>query len=263
MPEPIFEASKEGIKLSYSRFLGDSATGLIVALVMVFSYYLPLFGPPLQDVLPQPVGPETKIFVLVLLFLLSTPIGLILNATGWYLLGGIQIRLQSAFFRRDFWFLRPTKKEWAFELCQNALGITSDEFFATAEFIDHSFELYFPHMVDPLPHVRGVYRLTRSLSLLCSGAFLLEAGRAAVQIDGRGASLSLLWLAAALLLILLSAAAGFFRALSNLQRLYMLMVKHGLLKVEPASIQDYLRQAVMHEEASRARPAGQSRGEST
>jgi hypothetical protein len=259
VPEPLFEVSKEGIKLSYSRFLGDSATGLVVELVATLSYYYPIFGKSLKDAVQQPIGTEAKIFLLVLLFLLSTPIGLVLNATGWYLLGGLQVRLQFAFFHRDFWFLRLTKQEFAFEATRTALGITRAKFFEGTELIDHAFELYFPHMVDPLPHVRGVYRLTRSLALLCLGPFCFELWRAMSRFDGACAGRSVLWLSAFAFLLVLSAAAGFFRALSNLQRLYMLMVKHGLLEVPEESLQDYLRQTAVQEAAALARlGAGQS-----
>jgi len=77
MAEPMFEASREGVKLSYSRFLADTASGFAFVLLGVAAYYLPLLGKSVQDYLANEkmalkMGPEIKVLTAVSLFLLAT-----------------------------------------------------------------------------------------------------------------------------------------------------------------------------------------------
>src|SRR5262245_59682435 len=95
------EISKEGIKISYLRYLADSASCFIIILAILMAYYagtdVPGFGK-LREIFVTHPGSEVKIAFLVLAFFVATPIGLVLNAIGWFLFGWLQLRLV------EYWF---------------------------------------------------------------------------------------------------------------------------------------------------------------
>jgi len=71
---------KDNIQLPYRRFLADSAAGLVAIAMVVLAYYA--FG---TRRLGTPT--EVKVFLLLMLFLLATPIGFAANAVSWIVLG--------------------------------------------------------------------------------------------------------------------------------------------------------------------------------
>jgi hypothetical protein len=80
--------TKDSIQIPYRRFLSDSAAGLAAILLGIVAYYGTIFGTPLNQVLAKgTIGPEVKIFALLLLFLLATPIGFAVNAASWFVFG--------------------------------------------------------------------------------------------------------------------------------------------------------------------------------
>jgi hypothetical protein len=80
--------TKDSIQIPYRRFLSDSAAGLAAILLGIGAYYRPLLGTPLNRVLAiGTVGSQVKVFSLLLLFLLATPIGFAVNAISWFIFG--------------------------------------------------------------------------------------------------------------------------------------------------------------------------------
>src|SRR5713101_2292449 len=109
MASQNIEFSKEGIKFSYRRFLCDGAAGYLVMLFFLFAYYYPIFGQPLQYFAPSrsPIPQEAKVFLLLIAFLLSTPLGLAINAASWFFLGWCIKRLEKWWFSEGRWI-----KQW-------------------------------------------------------------------------------------------------------------------------------------------------------
>jgi hypothetical protein len=96
MPDS-FGVSKDSIHIPYRRFLSDSAAGFLAILVAACAYYLPLLGAQaLRDVTGPvpPIGKEAKFFVMLILFILATPIGFAVNATSWFVLGHLVARIE-------------------------------------------------------------------------------------------------------------------------------------------------------------------------
>jgi hypothetical protein len=115
MAAPEIEISKDGLKISYQRYLADSAAGFVVILAVLFvvskGYPLPFFGHSLESLLKLP--DNVQLFVFLLLFLLATPIGLFINGLSWFAVGWCRIYLIKFWFKLpEKWYnpLFPTKK---------------------------------------------------------------------------------------------------------------------------------------------------------
>ncbi len=80
--ETNISVSEKGINLPYRRFLSDSASGLLLVIVFILFYYA-IFSE------AERVGFSDKVEILICLclFLLATPIGLVLNGLSWFLFG--------------------------------------------------------------------------------------------------------------------------------------------------------------------------------
>lgn len=100
-----FSISKDSIQIPYSRFLADSAAGLMGIVAAIAVAYLPIVSSkPLRVLIlatPHPgVGSEVKVFVLIALFLLATPLGFAVNAVSWLTLSQVIARIEMACFKR-------------------------------------------------------------------------------------------------------------------------------------------------------------------
>src|SRR5688572_21492903 len=100
-----FSISKDSIQIPYSRFLTESAAGLLLILLSIAAYYLPLVTheplrmSPLFSSGSMP-GPEIKIFVLVVAFLLATPLGYAINGFSWTIMTQGIVYIETLCFRR-------------------------------------------------------------------------------------------------------------------------------------------------------------------
>lgn len=180
MSDQSIELSREGIKLSYLRFLSDSAAGQIVILVGILAYYYPIFGTPLKHGLVSEMSTEVKILVMVMLFLLSTPLGLAINALSWFLLSPVQLRLQG------FWFsgglilgkklFKNLEDEFRSEQSKAYFKLSGDNWYARSQLVKQSLHIFFPNIPNSLDHIRGMRTLFRNISFLSLIFFPLVAG---------------------------------------------------------------------------------------
>ncbi|HKO46650.1 MAG TPA: hypothetical protein VJV79_02955, partial [Polyangiaceae bacterium] len=90
------EASKDGVKLSYKRFLADSAPGYVAILLIALgsaapkSYLPPVFTPAFEAASHlASQHAHIRTFALLVVFLLGPALGLLLNATSFMLLRGV------------------------------------------------------------------------------------------------------------------------------------------------------------------------------
>ncbi|CAG0982122.1 hypothetical protein METP3_02145 [Methanosarcinales archaeon] len=74
------ELGARSIRVSYRSYLSDAAPGFALILILFFSYFYPILGIPLKELYPFSNLPsEILIFISVLLFFFSVPLGLTLN----------------------------------------------------------------------------------------------------------------------------------------------------------------------------------------
>lgn len=161
------ELSKDGLKFSYRRFLSDSAGGYIIVLVILLSFYkaYPILGINLQDFAPL-TSKEVKIFILALLFFLATPLGLIINAISFFLLGGWTIKLENYCLDKNYCFLKSIKISTIMDNWKDRFGISSNDWYSYSKTIEALLIQSHPEIVFRYDHVKGLERLSRSLSFI-------------------------------------------------------------------------------------------------
>lgn len=181
-----FEFSRTGIKVSYLRFLSDSAVGFIVVLIAIVSYYYPIFGITLQNIpheflkidIPVPISNEVKIFVFILIFLLATPLGLLINALSWIFLGSFRIYLVDMFFDTSFfiinYFTDSTKKAFSFINVSEFFDIKKGNFYCISSYFEEILGIYYPNIVNSIDYARGLARFSGSIAFLAVVFIIVE-----------------------------------------------------------------------------------------
>lgn len=164
------ELSRSGIKISYLRFLSDSAAGQIVILIALVTYYFPVFGGPLRHFRGGDVSTEAKVLVAVFLVLLSSPLGLAINATSWFLLSWLEVGVQG------FWFGEPgilkrlpfkyIRGEFQVESTKAYFRLSKTNWFGRTQLIKQTLHLYRPAIINSLDHVRGIRALFRNIAFI-------------------------------------------------------------------------------------------------
>jgi hypothetical protein len=220
------EISKEGIKLSYLRFMSDSAPGYLVLLLLGLAYLRGRSLPFLESaVSASQLGTEAKIFFFVLLFLLATPMGLMLNGISWYLIGNLQILLLGFWlkFPRVGFLLRGTRKAMQFDDLQKFFNFPltfrntegKNTLYEHANYYQGVLAIYFPNCHAQLEDTVGLRLLVRSLALI---AFLVSI-YCYINVGILAGSLIL---AAFILLVLLSSFDEYYQCLEVLYMVYVL-----------------------------------------
>jgi hypothetical protein len=155
------ELSKDGIKFPYRRYLSDSAAGFMLLLLVTLTNHNLLELVPSDD--------EVKVFIFLLLFLLATPLGLLINALGWALFEGVQKKVESGFLG-DPWF-PAFKREYKFEPTSSG----ENDWFQVVRGLETKLVSDDPALADRIDPLRGSAILFRSLSFLALMVSLLVA----------------------------------------------------------------------------------------
>lgn len=184
----MIEFSKDGgVKTTYLRFLADSAPGFLFILIIALLYSA------IYQVNNKPVGHEAvnhvEIGILILAFLLATPLGLAINAISWMLLGNCEIRISQCFMKKiadnSFW-TRPTCSEYAFDQlcnfylpCLNCNTATLEEkkerllcIYKYIKWYEVLLSVYFPAYKTENGYLNGLTQFSRSISLMALILFL-------------------------------------------------------------------------------------------
>lgn len=174
------QVSKKGIKISYLRFLSDTTPGYICLFLFGIVFYnklpLPFVGTSWINIIPF-LGTEVKVIFLVILFLLATPIGLYLNALSWFLFGSPVIYFIPFWHKHNcilnIFFVAASRRSMCAEDVDNFIKATSipseslKNFYEKSQFFEQLITIYFPSANQQLEPIRGLKRLSRTLSLLC------------------------------------------------------------------------------------------------
>lgn len=161
MPEENLELSSSGLKVSYLRFLADGAAGLILILVMMAVYYVRpewhVFG----------ISREVKIFILFVLVMLAIPLGLLVNAIGWFLFSGLQASAARFWFKHHSDFLvRVTSEVYSFDRIVKKFGLDKGNFYEMSHFYEDALLIYHRYISADIAHIRGIKTLVRSLPII-------------------------------------------------------------------------------------------------
>lgn len=154
------EISKDGIKISYLRLLSDSATGFLVISIFLICFYS-IFAS---------MTYEIKVFALILLFLLSTPFGLIINATSWFLLGWLEMYIVELCVGENTvlkYLTECTKKVYNYEELSEYFGtLNKDNFYSVSHYFEALLYIYYPNYIKSIDYAIGCSRLLRNIALM-------------------------------------------------------------------------------------------------
>lgn len=182
--------SKEGVKLSYGRFLSDSAGGYVMLLIA--AHLVAYNQIPVPDAL-KGGSSEAKSAEIVLagvfILLLGPPFGLALNSISWFLLGWIQVLFLNGWakFRplnRAMYFMAyHTGQEYNIKLLQQTFTfldpaerrktLQPHTVYSQLHLIKKLMQIHFPHLLGRVEYLTGIKIFTRNLSLLCFATALL------------------------------------------------------------------------------------------
>lgn len=169
------DLKKAGITLSYRRFLSDSASGYVLLLVLLICYYnranLDWITPIIPDYQGFKASSEVKTLVAVLIFLLATPLGLIINALSWFFLDSIGVSTTKWFFfkarAKKIKFINSVCKAYLFEKTTDFFKVNEENFDSVSLALRHTLNVYHPQLCTKLDIIQGAHILLRNFSFMC------------------------------------------------------------------------------------------------
>jgi hypothetical protein len=170
------EVSSSGLKLSYLRFISDSAPGFVVLLLVGFSWQ--------HDPRPSWMqAKEVSVVLAALLFFLATPVGLTINAVSHFVIGHIQTEINRICFLSNHWPLSDSRRSMMVKETTDHFGFTADDWPERNDGYGDLVETYRPDIALRIEHLRGLKRFARSMSFisfLCFVCLKIEWGLAIV-----------------------------------------------------------------------------------
>lgn len=227
--------SKDGIEFDYRRFLSDSAAGYIIILLLLLNFYHPvLTESSFSGNMLVCMSKETKTFLGFLLFLLATPLGMLVNAVGWYLLGWLQHCLEIYCFTLSStrWLkliFKPTAEEFQLPEIEQAFGLTKDNWIETSRFFADFLKHAHKDLFEEYRYIEGVRIFLRSLSTL---ALLLSLLRLFTSVHMSNQSFSywytvLACAAIVVCLLILTGLVSFYYQLALMSLVYRVCLQNN------------------------------------
>lgn len=156
MASQDIEFSNQGIKFSYNRFLADSAAGFLVILIAIITYYNTDIAIQLRHNLQTLVSKEMQIFLCLLFFLLSTPIGLTINALSWAVLGWFQSQITIQWVDSESFFIKGTKNGCQFKDCKEFFGLSKDNWTYVSAYWDNLISVHRACLIESMEFLGGL-----------------------------------------------------------------------------------------------------------
>lgn len=176
------EFSQKGIKISYRRFLSDSAAGYIIILIAILSFNVPIFGEHRQIFSNTIFDSNTTIFLFILIFLLATPLGLAINSFSWIFLGRLRfVATEILWYEKSesqkksiknlfLWFfdifINNTKKALLFKETKSFYGFNKENFLDHYHLIEETISIYHPDLKEYTTSIQGLFILFRNIAFL-------------------------------------------------------------------------------------------------
>lgn len=179
MLQDYLQNSPQGIRLSYEKFLSDSAAGYVLALIIIIAYLadapIPLTALTMYDVIPVAVLAEYDLLLGILIVFLGTPVGLLLNGASLFTLGSLQILLVDRWLKPHpwvKWLVISTESAWNLTLLSSKFNFAprinnKTSFYEDVSMIEEVIVQYFPEVWASLSHVYGIKQFTRNIALIC------------------------------------------------------------------------------------------------
>ena len=249
MPAPEIQISKDGLKLSYQRYMADSAAGFVVILATVLAITkgipLPIFGHSLEGI--AKLSSQAQLFIFLVSFLLATPIGLLVNALSWFLIGWSRIYLFKLWFRlpeNGYNPLFPTKIAFhhdnlsEFFRINDHVDINKKSIYEISALYGKFMALFFQDSIKIEDHVTGLARFVRNLAclsflsiFLCLHMMFWYSDSIYGLANIYETLFTLMFLT--VFLILLYSLLGSFSCLKTLSTIYILCAARGISNEEP------------------------------
>ena len=161
MSESAIEMKRGGIKIGYRRFLSDSAAGFIVILLFLYAFR--------SDI--EPRCDTTQAFLYFLLFLISTPLGLAINAVSYRFLERFAHCIEKCYVKRKIrkeWFCLKTgaEHEFLFRNCKNFFNLSETNWIEVSRHILKIMAIYHPDRYEAHDHEVGVQVFFRNLAFI-------------------------------------------------------------------------------------------------
>ncbi len=176
-----FEISRQGLKLSYRRFLSDTAIGLSIIAIIIFvftdsfSYLHFIKNSTIAD----------KTFFYTLMLMLATPLGLLVNISSWILFGFFQYYLAMDFVVQcqhmgiigRFIFFSTEKKYRIIEMCE-FFQLNQNNFYRIVKKIESFLDSFIPASISYKNDLIGMRIFYRNVSfvLLITAIALFSKG---------------------------------------------------------------------------------------
>ena len=165
---------KTGVQLSYQRFLGDSASGIVLLLFIMGALYfkLPILGyvSPLEiDQIPE----KFLLGVSVLMVLLVSPLGLFINSLSYIVLGRFEKKAVNFFLSRQNFGIQNALSNTFFHKWSGFYDISEAGFkekplgwYGYFETLNAMTGLYFKGLAETKAHILGIAQFARSFALI-------------------------------------------------------------------------------------------------
>jgi hypothetical protein len=164
MTTSSIEASSSGLKLSYLRFISDSAPGFALLLLLGFAWK--------DSCLPRwAQHQEFRVLFAALSFFLATPVGLVINAVSYFLLGHIQTAINRMCFLSQCWPVLDARRSLMLQETTDHFRFTVDDWAERTDVYEELVESYRPDLAFRIEHLRGLKRFARCLALLSFSCF--------------------------------------------------------------------------------------------
>lgn len=182
--------TKEGVKLSYGRFLSDSAGGYVLLIVSAHFLAFTLPVPPALANTASEAKSAAIVLAGVFILLLGPPFGLALNSLSWFSLGAIQVWFVNAwaafgwFNRVMNFFTYHTGQEYNVVLLQRSFAFLDpakrrltakprQSLYSQTHLLKKVMQTHFSHLLGRDEYLTGIKIFICNISFLSLLAALL------------------------------------------------------------------------------------------
>jgi hypothetical protein len=169
--------TKDGINTSVLSYISSYSISALIIVMLIFSYYFPVFGKSLQEFLPANfrMSLEVKIFCLFMLLVITYPLGLLFAWTSWTLLGFMEKYIETFHFKHNWFLTKGSKNYLCFDDLKEAYKLTDTNFYSTCREVEANLEVKDKKLIGSLDDIMGISNLIRHITLCLIILFIYYA----------------------------------------------------------------------------------------